>query len=75
MNTIVDRLHKKHLEWTDDPDNDPPTHIVMNVTDFSEFQKYLDELERNESMPLTWLRNIDVIVSKSCTEVKVGRLV
>lgn len=73
--TIVDKLHQKWLEWTGDEDNDPPNAIVLPMDDFNDFKNYLAELERNESMPLTWLRNITVIVSRLSTEIKIGRLV
>jgi hypothetical protein len=72
--TIVDKLHRKWLEWTGDYDNDPPNAIVFPLDDFNEFERYLAELERNESLPLTWLRNIQVFASKGATEIKIGRL-
>lgn len=71
---ITEKLHNKYLEWTSDPDNDPPDSLVMNQDDFNEFQSYLAELERNESMPLTWLHNMQVFVSRSVGGIKIGRL-
>lgn len=73
--TIIDKLHNKWLEWTSDPDNDPPNAIILPIDDFSDFEKYLAELERNESLPLTWLRNAQVISSRGLSEIKIGRLV
>lgn len=71
---ITEKLHRKYLEWTSDEDNDPPDSLVMNPSDFEELQKYLSELERNESLPLTWLHDIKVIVSTGATEIKIGIL-
>lgn len=73
--TVIDKLHQKWLEWTADEDNDPPNAIVFPVTDFSEFNLYLAELERNESMPLTWLQNVRVFSSTGTTEIIIGRLI
>lgn len=73
--SVIDKLHQKWLEWTGDPDNDPPNAIILPIEDFVEFEKYLMELERNESLPLTWLRNVQVISSNGLDGIKIGRLV
>ncbi len=72
---VIDMIWVKRQKWAAEGNKRPPNAIIMPPKEYLEFQKYLAEIESNSSLPLTFLRDMQIFSSTGTTEIKIGIII